>query len=95
MAMPTTCPVCGGAVDLADEALFVTGCPHCGAVLPRGADQWELLRLRTEVERLRAAIPAIGQAAHAAHGGRGGFRWCGERCCALAYGVERGQAGAR
>lgn len=54
--MQTTCPICGGAIDLADEALFLKGCPHCRRVLPRGADAWELLQLRAQNERLRAAL---------------------------------------
>jgi hypothetical protein len=56
--MQATCPICGGAIDLADDALFLTGCPHCKTVLPRSAEAWELLRLRAENERLRAELAA-------------------------------------
>lgn len=50
----------------------------------------EAIALRAEVGRLRATLAEIGQAAHGAHGGRGSFRWCGERCCDLARRAEQG-----
>lgn len=50
----------------------------------------EVDRRDAEVARLRAALAEVGQAAHGAHGGRGSFRWCGERCCDLARRGEQG-----
>ena len=56
MAKMTPCPACGEPVDLHDDAIFLTGCPHCRTVLPRGADGWELLRLHRLIRDLFDAL---------------------------------------
>lgn len=56
MTKMVTCPYCRGTVDLADNALFLTGCPHCHKVLPRGGEDWKLAAAEAEVARLGAAL---------------------------------------
>jgi hypothetical protein len=61
-------------------------------IVVRADDRHRALEER-RLEELITALLLMAQLVHAAHGGRGSFRWCGESPChtarALLAGVER------
>lgn len=81
------CPACLGAIDLADDALFLTGCPHCHMVLPRGRDQWEKLAKAGEAARLRVALERLARVGGEFSANMAGPHW-EELCAALSEARE-------